>query len=153
MSPVGPQLPPPPKDNGEDSQESSDDDYGPALPPTLAAARAQPTPSRPDPPQPKRRVVGPSFPPPTGPEDDDEDEVGPSPMPANISGQSEGDGVKAFLESEERRRANLKVYLLHYKDGAMALTCIRQGPSGPQVLKREEWMLAPPSASDLLVCK
>lgn len=66
-------------------------------------------------------------------EDDDDNEVGPSPMPANASGQSEGDGVKAFLEAEERRRKGL------------------QGPAGSQVLKREEWMLAPPSASDLLV--
>jgi len=66
-------------------------------------------------------------------EEDDDVDVGPSPMPASASGTSEGDGVKAFLEAEERRRKGL------------------QGPSGPQVLKREEWMLAPPSASDLLV--
>ncbi|KAI0719076.1 hypothetical protein C8T65DRAFT_759921 [Cerioporus squamosus] len=105
--------------------EEDEDDYALALPPELAAARASTA----------KKVIGPAFPPSvTGPhyddEDDDED-VGPRPLPAGYV-IPEKDGVQEFLEREERRRKQLE-----------------EG-SKPKALQREEWMLVPPSSSDLL---
>ncbi|KAH7925689.1 hypothetical protein BV22DRAFT_417566 [Leucogyrophana mollusca] len=154
MSSIGPQIPAHllPTPTAEDSDE--DDDYTPALPPDLLAARTQPGPSsgtpRPtSPPVPppaasasisrsaadssSRRVVGPSFPGPNSYDDDSDDDVGPKPLPAGLSAaHEERSGVQEFLEREERRRKQA------------------EEDSKPKALKREEWMLVPPKASDLL---
>ncbi|KAG8844413.1 hypothetical protein FRB96_003048 [Tulasnella sp. 330] len=103
-------------------EESSDDDYGPALPPDLALTSSSST----------RKVIGPSFP--TGislvmGEDDSDDEIGPAPLPP---GQGEADeGVRNFLEREERRQKAI------------------EEDSKPKALKRDEWMLKPPEASNI----
>jgi len=119
---VGPQIPPhlvagPPSQteieaHKEDSD--SDDDYGPALPPELLAARSKSGPST--------KVVGPSFPEPhknqnhdrrrygddADEDSEDDDDVGPMPLPAGISFEEE-DGVREFMEREERRRKQIEV--------------------------------------------
>lgn len=105
--PSKPILTPKPTDQ-DDDEESNEDDYGPALPPDLLAARSAPT---------AKRVVGPSFPAPqthdrhrSGCDDDsdDDDDVGPMPLPAGIS-FAEEDGVREFMEREERRRKQIEV--------------------------------------------
>ncbi|KAI1789173.1 hypothetical protein LXA43DRAFT_1155416 [Ganoderma leucocontextum] len=128
-SSIGPQIPPSRSQaprtstgHGEEVEEEEEDDYAPALPPELAAARA-------------KKVLGPSFPPsasrPTYEYDDDDDDVGPRPLPQGVV-LEEKDGVQEFLEREERRRKHL------------------EEESKPKAPKREEWMLVPPSSSDLL---
>lgn len=138
-----------------DAAESDEDDYTPALPPELAAARkiagpsSEPTPgpttrrSPSPPPPPPRRVIGPSFPSarPThdvGPDSDSDSDadVGPRPLPAHVlaTRRDEISGVDEFLEREARRRKNV------------------EEASQPRKLVREEWMLVPPKAGDLLGC-
>ncbi|KAJ3551064.1 hypothetical protein NM688_g4939 [Phlebia brevispora] len=122
-----------PINGDEEESDDDDDDYVPALPPDLAAARASHT----EPATSSRRVQGPALPPSLqkrygGVDDEDEDEdIGPMPMPGGVS-IIESDGVKEFLEKEERRRQQV------------------EEASKPKALKREEWMLVPPSSSDLL---
>lgn len=114
---VGPQTPahllagptkPPPENKDPEGEESDDDDYGPALPPELLAARSG---------QPAKKVVGPSFPPPPsqgqghdyGAQDDsDDDDFGPQPLPSGATVE-EKDGVREFMEREERRRQQIEV--------------------------------------------
>lgn len=139
---AGPSLPPPtltagpvipselqkgiPQVDNRDEDED-DDGYVPELPPDLVLARATHTSSG-------RRVQGPSFPGaplrPTYSDDEDED-VGPMPLPGGVI-LEEKDGVTEFLEKEERRRKQV------------------EEAAKPKALKREEWMLVPPSSSDLL---
>lgn len=159
MSSIGPHIPehllPTVSATTEnDAAESDEDDYTPALPPELAAARkatgpsSQPTtgPSTrhsPSPPPP-RRVVGPAFPTarpkhdvhPNSDSDSDSDaDVGPQPLPANVPATTrELSGVEEFLEREARRRKNV------------------EEAKQPKKLVREEWMLVPPKAGDLLGC-
>jgi hypothetical protein len=109
---IGPEIPAavqkrtPSADKQEDEDE---DDYVPQLPPDLAAARNAPSGSS------AKRVQGPSFP--TGPprptygSDDEDDDVGPMPLPAGVV-LEEKDGVTEFLEKEERRRKQIEVRLL-----------------------------------------
>ncbi|KAF9779739.1 hypothetical protein BJ322DRAFT_1101622 [Thelephora terrestris] len=126
---LGPQLP---TDHafkkpteGEEDEDEDEDDYVPELPPDLVAQRGAQ----------KARVLGPSLPLGSGHSyDDSEDEdVGPMPLPAHLSSQhQEKSAVEEFLEREKRRQQALE-------DAAK-----------PKALKREEWMLVPPSKSDLL---
>ncbi|EPQ61252.1 hypothetical protein GLOTRDRAFT_135771 [Gloeophyllum trabeum ATCC 11539] len=140
---AGPQLPPEhasanrsdeQRGQKQEEEESDEDDYVPALPPDLAASRrAGPSLPSLSPPRasPPKRVIGPSFPPPSFQEDDDDDEVGPVPLPAG-AGPVEEDGVREFLEREERRRK------------------AAEDAAKPKALQREEWMLVPPSSQGLL---
>ncbi|EIM92060.1 uncharacterized protein STEHIDRAFT_117150 [Stereum hirsutum FP-91666 SS1] len=129
--PTGPQLPPssnPGPPRYEEEEEEEEDDYAPALPPDLAASRSGTNSSA----GPPKRVLGPSM----GParreeEEESEDEVGPVPLPQGVVLEEE-DGVREFLEKEEQRRKAI------------------EEAAKPKALKREEWMLVPPSASDLL---
>ncbi|KAI0651397.1 hypothetical protein C8Q79DRAFT_897101 [Trametes meyenii] len=133
---IGPQIPSqvlagaarsttPPLPPHVSEEEEDEDDYAPALPPGLAAARAS-----------TKKVLGPTLPPSiAGPsryeDEDDEDDVGPRPLPQGYA-EEEKDGVQEFIEREERRRKQL------------------EEASKPKAPKREEWMLVPPSSSDLL---
>jgi hypothetical protein len=111
---IGPRIPAEilnrPKD--EDDEEGGEDDYLPSLPPSLLAARSRPKAS--PPPSTTRRVIGPSFPPNLDSrlayhnDDDSDDEVGPKPLPVGVSIQ-ETDGVRDFMEKEERRRKKVEV--------------------------------------------
>ena len=104
---AGPPTPPP--ENVEPEGEESDDDYGPALPPELLAARSG---------RQVQRVVGPSFPPPQSQgydrmkygarDDSDDDDFGPQPLPSGAAVE-EKDGVREFMEREERRRQQIEV--------------------------------------------
>ncbi|KAF7437428.1 hypothetical protein PC9H_004267 [Pleurotus ostreatus] len=108
--------------------DDDDDDYTP-LPPDLVASRSS------DKVRPARPILGPSFPPAPGSsvtfDDSDDDEVGPKPLPAGIK-YREQDAVAQFIEKEEARRKNA------------------EEAAKPKTLKRDEWMLVPPSSSDLL---
>ena len=146
-------LPNIPATTENDAAESDEDDYTPALPPELAAARKATGPSsesipgpstrRPPSPPPPRRVIGPVFPSarpthdviPDSDSDSDAD-VGPRPLPADVLATTREDisGVKEFLEREARRRKNV------------------EEAKQPKKLVREEWMLVPPKAGDLLGC-
>lgn len=64
-------------------------------------------------------------------EDDSDEDVGPKPLPAGMR-HEERSAVDEFIEREERRRKQLEE---------------ANKPKAPQ---REEWMLVPPSHSDLL---
>ncbi|KAI0662363.1 hypothetical protein C8Q70DRAFT_957809 [Cubamyces menziesii] len=137
-SPIGPQIPqhlvagparsttppPPQAPAAAEEEEDGEEDYAPALPPELAAARAS-----------TKKVIGPTLPPsvagPRFEDEEDDDDVGPRPLPAGYV-LEEKDGVQEFLEREERRRKQL------------------EEASKPKAPKREEWMLVPPSSSDLL---
>jgi len=106
-------------------EEEEEDDYVPELPPDLVAQRAVQ----------KARVLGPSLPSAlqNSYDDSDDEDVGPMPLPAHLSSrQQEKSAVDEFLEKEKRRQKALE-------DAAK-----------PKPLKREEWMLVPPSKSDLL---
>lgn len=120
MSGFGPRNPFKSSPGQADKDESSDDDYGPSLPPSLAAARARVTSSEVAPkatPR-ARTVIGPTLPPTAAPvHEDSDDEVGPSPPPASTPRQDEHEGVKAFLEAEERRNKGLQVNHVFYHTG------------------------------------
>ncbi|CDO70954.1 hypothetical protein BN946_scf184829.g63 [Trametes cinnabarina] len=141
-APIGPQIPthiapssarsttPPlaPSDSrpaAVQEEEEDEDDYMPALPPDLAAARTSSA----------KPIKGPTLPPSVAgrpyDEDSDEEDVGPKPLPQGYVIE-EKDGVQEFLEREERRRKQL------------------EEASKKPTLKREEWMLVPPTSSDLL---
>lgn len=147
---VGPQLPVDLSERKKQEEEheidDDEDDYTPALPPELVAhgtgAKPKPysqagliTTSNPSP-EPSRRILGPSLPSHSSysnlDEDSDEDDVGPKPLPEGLRPMHEKDAVAEFMEREERRRKNEEL------------------AKKPKALKREEWMLVPPSAGDLL---
>jgi hypothetical protein len=146
--PIGPDLPPhlqpsttTQEEENEEQEEEEEEDYGPQLPPDLIASRsaAPPKPSSPSPPPStgpsssnSKRVLGPSFPTVRDYEDDSDDDVGPRPLPAGAVQTHEEDGVEKFLRLEESRRLAAEE---------------AKKPKAPQ---REEWMLRPPSASELL---
>ena len=103
----------------EEESDSDEDNYGPALPPELLASRSKSSTSA--------KVVGPSLPQHHNinqnhdrryGDDADEDsdvDVGPMPLPAGISFEEE-DGVREFMEREERRRKQIEVCILFYFD-------------------------------------
>ncbi|KAL0949026.1 hypothetical protein HGRIS_009121 [Hohenbuehelia grisea] len=127
--PVGPQIPShlltKPSPQTAAAEDDSDDDYAPALPPDLAASRAAAGPSQ--------TRIGPAMPTPGARYDDDDsdDDVGPMPLPAGVHIE-EPDAVTQFMQKEENRRRQA------------------EEAAKPKALKRDEWMLVPPSSSDLL---
>jgi hypothetical protein len=139
VSSVGPALPPhlqpksapPPEDDDED-----DTSIGPALPPHLLKARSSATagPSRPPVAGLSRPPVGPAPPPPSDyPSDSDSDDEIVGPLPSyNDDDANASSAVRDFQEREERWRKE------------------REEAKKPKVLKREEWMLKPPEAGDIL---
>jgi len=155
MSFIGPEFPSHllnPKNSENDDEisktpqslvDDSDDD-GPHLPPHLrkGSSPKEAGPSRPTSgPSTGKRQVGPTFPsyaPTYDPttyhnseEDDDDDDFGPKPLPAGMQHQ-QTDAVKEFIEREEKRRK------------------LAEEAAKPKSLKRDEWMLVPPSSSSLL---
>ncbi|THH06338.1 hypothetical protein EW146_g9640, partial [Bondarzewia mesenterica] len=126
-----PSLRPPHPPYEEEEEEEDDDDYTPALPPDLAASRSTGT-GPGSTAGPSRRVLGPSLGPQRQEEEESEDEaIGPAPPPAGVT-LDPRDGIREFMEKEEQRRK-------HIEEAAK-----------PKPLKREEWMLKPPTSSDLL---
>ncbi|KAJ3525730.1 hypothetical protein NMY22_g10451 [Coprinellus aureogranulatus] len=162
---VGPQMPP-----GFGSSRVHDDEddkapssgIGPAIPAHLLRGSSGKDPegggrsttpplerpSRPTPepepgPSTNRKVVGPTLPnygPTYNPdtygnvedEEDSDDDVGPKPLPAGMK-HEESNAVKEFIEREERMRKARE-----------------EAAKEKNAPKREEWMLVPPSSSDLL---
>jgi len=114
-----------PQPQNDDSDDDADS-FAPPLPPDLAVRRPQVGPAAPP-------TVGPAFPSAHFPadDDDDDDDYGPMPAPAQAGAQQEEDGVKEFLEREERRRKQA------------------EEAAKPKKPQRDEWMLVPPSAQDL----
>ncbi|KAH7330629.1 hypothetical protein B0J17DRAFT_696689 [Rhizoctonia solani] len=106
----------------QQDEDDDDDAFMPALPPDVGG------PSKPAP-----RQLGPTFPSGPPPEDSEsDDDYGPMPLPEGLSSNNEeGDGVKEFLERERRRQENI------------------EEAKKPKALKRDDWMLAPPTSSDL----
>ncbi len=115
---IGPAIPahvgPRPSSGNEEDEEEDEDDYTPALPPDLVAARSSQatitTPST----KPKsvtRPILPPSLPQSRegeDEEDDSDDDYGPQPRPAGLV-LDENEGVREFLEKEERRRKQIEV--------------------------------------------
>ncbi|KAL7414220.1 hypothetical protein BDY24DRAFT_386244 [Mrakia frigida] len=142
---IGPTLPPHLqfKPQPESDDEEEDDSLGPALPPHLLAAR-QTKSSVPVVAGPSRPTAGPSRPPagyqaPSPPrrgryddDDSDDDVVGPMPVPEGMESAYSGSAVRDFEEREARWAKE------------------REEAAKPKVLKREEWMLKPPEAGDIL---
>ncbi|KAK8843469.1 hypothetical protein IAR55_007126 [Kwoniella newhampshirensis] len=139
-------------------EEEDEDDYVPALPPHILAVRGEKSSSPsvgpsigPSIPSAAPSIgpsmpiaVGPSMPPRAGPsrstvgpsygledEDSDDDVIGPRPIPTSGEEEGSGSAIREFMEREERRR----------KEAEEA--------SKPQVRKREEWMLVPPTSGVL----
>jgi hypothetical protein len=128
-SAVGPQIPPhlvagpskplskPAEDEANKEGSDSDDDYAPALPPDLLAARSGSGSIT--------KVVGPQA---RGyskgenhdrcrygidvDSEDSDDDVGPVPLPDGISFEEEN-GVREFMEREERRRKQVEVRIFY----------------------------------------
>ncbi|KAF8915561.1 hypothetical protein CPB85DRAFT_1159787, partial [Mucidula mucida] len=114
-----------------ENDEEDEDDYVPSLPPDLLASRkAGPSaPTR----VPAKQVKGPTLPSAYYPDGDSDDDVGPRPLPPTAQGNNNKiDGVQQFLEKEERRRQQI------------------EEASKPKALQRDEWMLRPPTSSELL---
>ena len=98
---IGPQIP---TDFSAVEEEEEEDDYVPELPPDLAAQRTGQ----------KGRVLGPSLPSVTqnsyDDSEDEDDDVGPMPLPAYLSSQQEEkSAVEEFLEREKRRQQAIEV--------------------------------------------
>ncbi|KAG6806344.1 hypothetical protein H0H87_002802, partial [Tephrocybe sp. NHM501043] len=64
-------------------------------------------------------------------EDNDDDDFGPKLLPAGVQ-HAQTDAMQEFMEREERRRKQA------------------EEAAKPKAIKRDEWMLVPPSSSDLL---
>ncbi|EED84794.1 predicted protein [Postia placenta Mad-698-R] len=136
---IGPRIPLPSPalpSHHDDDDDDDDDDYVPALPPDMLAARTAAAPK-----PPPKKVIGPALPPSMAARayqyDDDDDDYGPPPPPSGTVVQ-EKDGVQEFLEKEEKRRKQIEASPIPHE------------ASKPKALQREEWMLKPPSSSDLL---
>jgi len=128
----------------EEEEEEDEDGYAPELPPDLAATRANPNvfAARAGPTGPTsatRRAIGPAR----GPlrreeeeeEESEEEEIGPAPPPPPLAAgrtHAREDAVAEFMQKEAQRRQAI------------------EEASRPKTLQREEWMLVPPSSSDLL---
>ncbi|QRV76951.1 hypothetical protein RhiJN_19797 [Ceratobasidium sp. AG-Ba] len=70
--------------------------------------------------------------PPQNQESDSDDDYGPMPLPAGAASEhDDNDGVREFIEREKRREQQI------------------EESKQPKALKRDDWMLAPPSSSDL----
>lgn len=124
---AGPQIPPEfLKAQHVEDEDEDEDDYAPSLPPDLAASRnAAPVVYAP-----AKPVKGPSLPSSYYPNDDSDDDVGPRPLPPSAQGsQSEVDGVKQFLEKEERRRQQIEVGLISHLLHVQKPTVYRKLPS------------------------
>ncbi|KAJ7592783.1 hypothetical protein C8J56DRAFT_778987 [Mycena floridula] len=133
MAGIGPQLPPHLlQSTTEPEEEEDEDDYAPALPPDLVVSRTAGPSVKPA--SPPRKVQGPALP--SAYDDDSDEDIGPRPLAAGEGPRDEVDGVKQFMEKEESRRKQIEVRAI---DAAK-----------PKALKRDEWMLVPPSSSDLL---
>ncbi|KAF5373541.1 hypothetical protein D9758_000843 [Tetrapyrgos nigripes] len=131
----------------EEVEDEDEDDYAPALPPDMLSARASgPSMSTTTTAESStsKKILGPALPPSSSSsssypvyyqrddEDDSDDDIGPMPLPPGVAAATEVDGVKQFLEKEENRRKQV------------------EEAAKPKALKRDEWMLVPPSSSDLL---
>ena len=111
---AGPSLTQPAEDETNQGDSDSDDDYAPALPPDLLASRsglglttkvAFPQPySKGQNHDRSKYGVDPD-------EEDSDDDVGPMPLPDGISFEEEN-GVREFMEREERRRKQIEVRVL-----------------------------------------
>ncbi|GAB1525973.1 hypothetical protein RhiTH_009139 [Rhizoctonia solani] len=111
--------------NQGDDEDEDDDAFMPALPPDIAGT-SKPTP----------RQIGPTLPSRPPPDDSEsDDDYGPMPLPAGLSSNDDNDGVREFIEREKRRQENIEA--------------CRGEAKKPKALKRDDWMLAPPTSSDL----
>ena len=162
---IGPSMPPEFLKAPESPVDDGDDDNGPDLTPHLRkGGREEADPSMPTPgPSTEKRQVGPTLPsyaptydPTTyhnddGVDDDDDDDFGPKPLPAGMQHQ-QTDGVKEFIEREEKRRKLAEV-CMHTKLSLPQFffdTAFQQDAAKPKSLQRDEWILVPPSSSSLL---
>lgn len=99
----------------EDEDDEENDSFGPALPPELMASRGSNTASV-EPASVSKRTVGPTLPghdrlnDSDDDKDDDDDDYGPMPMPAEATEADRvNEGVREFLEKEEKRRKEIEV--------------------------------------------
>ncbi|TRM62988.1 hypothetical protein BD626DRAFT_44296 [Schizophyllum amplum] len=136
---IGPELPPHLQRPKAQNDESDDeDDYMPELPPDLKPSTSQsvthstPSSSKPAPPARKPSPAAPARLSHSYDEDESDDDVGPQPLRAPPVQHDENEGIRRFMEVERRRREEA------------------ENAAKPQAPKREEWMLVPPSASELL---
>ncbi|THU88613.1 hypothetical protein K435DRAFT_729807 [Dendrothele bispora CBS 962.96] len=125
-------------------EDEDEDDYAPALPPEMLVARSSGpvSSSAVAGPSTNKRVLGPALPNSSSSSysvqyqrddlEDSDDDIGPMPLPPGAEKPEEVDGVKQFLEKEENRRKQV------------------EEAAKPKALKRDEWMIVPPSSSDLL---
>ncbi|KAI0307455.1 hypothetical protein B0F90DRAFT_1621668 [Multifurca ochricompacta] len=128
---------PVPRYEEEEEEEEEEGDYAPELPPDLAAARATASGSQ-------RRIIGPARAPLLREEEEEsEDEIGPAPPPLQSGDghlDAREDAVAEFMQKEAQRRQAIEVHLFFIIPEA----------ARPKTLQRDEWMLVPPSSSDLL---
>jgi len=129
---AGPQIPPGVQlpTTLPDDEEDEEDAYVPALPPDLRAKSYSSNPPQPHSQPRPPNIIGPSFPSRID-YDSDDDAYGPMPLPSGAQ-LEEKDGVDEVLEREERMKK------------------AAEEAAKPKALKREEWMLVPPSSSDML---
>ncbi|KAH9487320.1 GPALPP motifs-containing protein 1 [Psilocybe cubensis] len=147
-SSIGPQIPAHLLNSSSKIQviDDDDDDFGPqptsspSIGPTMPTVTSKPVAGPSIPPPSSARTIGPSLPtyaPTYDPnsaydnEDSDDDDIGPKPLPAGMQ-HRQSDAVQEFLEREEKRRK------------------AAEEAAKPKAVKRDEWMLVPPTSQGLL---
>lgn len=131
MDSIGPTLPPHLQRKRDHHHQQQH--IGPALPPNLEKSRDTKSPTRPTSPLgPARPKQGPTLPTANHSDDDSDDEiVGPLPSQADEDSNASS-AVRDFQERELRWNKE------------------REEAAKPKVIKRQEWMLKPPEAGDIL---
>ncbi|KAF7311410.1 hypothetical protein MKEN_01042900 [Mycena kentingensis (nom. inval.)] len=105
-----------------DDEDDDEDAYAPMLPPDMLGPKA-PTAS-------SSRPAAPTMPS-YAHDDDSDDDIGPQPLRSGAV-EKERDPVAEFIAKEEKRRKQV------------------EEAAQPKAVKRDEWMLVPPSSSALL---
>lgn len=117
-----------------------DDAFGPALPPELMASRNKVVPEEKRSESKAKRVLGPSMPGHERQSDDEEeesdDDYGPMPIPADARGtDTVSEGVREFLEKEEKRRKEVEVFSLFILSCSIAIDSSNLGSRKAEATK------------------
>ncbi|KAF7312040.1 hypothetical protein MIND_00216100 [Mycena indigotica] len=123
MPAIGPAIPEHLLNTSTASEDEDDDAYAPPLPPDMVAGGSTL--------KPQPTIQGPSIPAASAYDDDSDDDIGPQPLRSGVASE-ERDAVAEFIAKEESRRKQV------------------EEAANPKALKRDEWMIVPPSSSGLL---
>ncbi|KAK1829487.1 GPALPP motifs-containing protein 1 [Podospora conica] len=135
--PIGPSRPPPSNNNDEIALSSDDDDTGPRPPRTMGPSL--PRTIGPSPPP----TIGPSAPPPAAAP---RRILGPAPPPASLSERPTHPPSDSDSDSDSSDGYGPALPTSAPSTSHTAAPPTRRPPSPPSAPKRDDWMLAPPTA-------